>query len=115
MPLLARWPEHIRAGSTSAALLAHLDMAASFAALVGETIPVGQCADSVNVLPALLGQSQTGLRVGDSRRRHKRSVCTAGSAIGNTFRPAVVSTGLPKAEQERKLRPDRNFTISAPI
>ncbi len=60
VPLLARWPGHIPAGSTSPALLAHVDMAATFAALVGEKIPADQCIDSQNVLPALVGQSQAG-------------------------------------------------------
>jgi arylsulfatase A-like enzyme len=60
VPFLARWPGTIKPGSTSAALLAHLDMPASFAALVGAKIPAGQCSDSVNVLPALLGRSPQG-------------------------------------------------------
>lgn len=60
VPFLARWPGHIQAGSTSGALLAHLDMAASLAALTGARIPPGQCVDSVNILPALLGNSAVG-------------------------------------------------------
>lgn len=40
--------------------MAHLDMAATLAALVGVSIQAGQCADSVNVLPALLGESRVG-------------------------------------------------------
>lgn len=60
VPFLARWPGHIPAGTTSAALMAHLDMAATLAALAGAKIPAGQCIDSVDVLPALLGQSTTG-------------------------------------------------------
>lgn len=60
VPFLARWPGHIAPGSTSQALLAHLDMAATFAALTGVQIPEGGCRDSVNVLPALLGQSPAG-------------------------------------------------------
>ena len=60
VPFLARWPGHIKAGSTSSALMAHLDMPATFAALTGVKIPTGQCRDSVNVLPALLGESSTG-------------------------------------------------------
>ncbi|HEY6166747.1 MAG TPA: arylsulfatase [Verrucomicrobiae bacterium] len=60
VPFIARWPGHIKPGTESAALMAHLDMPATFAALVGAKIPAGQCADSVNVLPALLGQSKTG-------------------------------------------------------
>ena len=60
VPFIARWPGSIKAGSQSGALLAHLDMPATFAALVGAKIPAGQCADSVNVLPALLGKSPVG-------------------------------------------------------
>ena len=40
--------------------MAHLDMAATFAALVGTEVPAGQCRDSINVLPALLGKSAIG-------------------------------------------------------
>lgn len=60
VPFLARWPDRIKPGTTSAALIAHLDMPASLAALVGETVPPGQCADSVDVLPALVGESSRG-------------------------------------------------------
>jgi arylsulfatase A-like enzyme len=56
VPLIARWPGHIQPGSTSGELMAHLDFPATFAALVGAQVPAGQCRDSVNVLPALLGQ-----------------------------------------------------------
>jgi arylsulfatase A-like enzyme len=60
VPFLARWPGQIAAGTTSNALIAHLDLAATFAALTGARIPAGQCLDSVNVLPALLGKSAVG-------------------------------------------------------
>jgi arylsulfatase A-like enzyme len=60
VPFLARWPGHIQADSTSSAMFAHLDMPATFAALVGETVPAGQCIDSQNMLPALLGKSAVG-------------------------------------------------------
>jgi arylsulfatase A-like enzyme len=60
VPFLARWRGHIQPRSTSGALLAHLDMAATFAALVGVEVPAGQCLDSINVLPALLGKSTSG-------------------------------------------------------
>ena len=62
VPFIARWPGKIKAGSESAALLAHLDMPATFTALVGAKIPAGQCEDSVNVLPALLGETKTSAR-----------------------------------------------------
>jgi arylsulfatase A-like enzyme len=52
----------IKAGTESAALMAHLDMPATFAALVGSKIPAGHCSDSINVLPALLGETKTSAR-----------------------------------------------------
>ena len=60
MPMLARWPGRIAAGSTSPALLSHLDMPATFARLAGATIPPGQCRDSIDVSAALLGKSPQG-------------------------------------------------------
>jgi arylsulfatase A-like enzyme len=56
VPFIARWPGHIKPGTTSGALIAHLDLLRSFAALTDTPVPQGQAIDSVNVLPALLGQ-----------------------------------------------------------
>jgi arylsulfatase A-like enzyme len=58
VPFIARWPGRIKAGTESAALIAHLDMPATFAALTGVKIPDGGCRDSINVLPVLLGETQ---------------------------------------------------------
>jgi len=41
-------------------LVSQVDFTASFAALTGQKIPTGDARDSENVLPALLGESQTG-------------------------------------------------------
>ena len=62
VPFIARWPGRIKAGSESAAIMTLLDMPATFAALVGSGIPTGQCTDSINVLPALLGETNTSAR-----------------------------------------------------
>ncbi len=59
VPFIARWHGKIKAGSESSALIAHLDLPATFAALTGAKIPEGACRDSVNVLPALLGESKS--------------------------------------------------------
>jgi arylsulfatase A-like enzyme len=59
VPFIARWPGHIKAGGESNAMIAHLDLPRTFAALTGVTIPPGGCGDSINVLPALLGQSNS--------------------------------------------------------
>jgi len=56
VPFLARWPARIRPGTTSDALIAHLDMPATFAAITGVPVPAGQCRDSFNLLPAMLGE-----------------------------------------------------------
>lgn len=60
VPFIARWPARIKAGTENSALLAHLDMPATFAALTGVALPADAAVDSFNVLPALLGESQTG-------------------------------------------------------
>ncbi|MFM1769158.1 MAG: hypothetical protein RJA22_1687 [Verrucomicrobiota bacterium] len=56
VPFLARWPGRIPAGTTSGALLAHVDALATFASLIGQKAPANAGPDSINVLPALLGQ-----------------------------------------------------------
>lgn len=60
VPFIARWPAKIKAGTESAALIAHVDMPATFARLNGVSLPADGCLDSFDVLPALLGESQTG-------------------------------------------------------
>ncbi|MGC3970384.1 MAG: sulfatase-like hydrolase/transferase [Pirellulales bacterium] len=55
VPLLARWPKHVPAGSECDALTAGLDFFAAFAALVNQNMPSDGAGDSFNMLPALLG------------------------------------------------------------
>jgi arylsulfatase A-like enzyme len=59
VPFLASWPSEIRPG-VSDALVCHIDLFASLAALVGEEVPKGGGPDSENVLAALLGKSPVG-------------------------------------------------------
>ena len=59
VPLIARWPGHVKQG-VSNALVCHVDFLASFAALTGQTLPEDSAPDSFNVLDALLGQLPTG-------------------------------------------------------
>jgi len=56
-PFLARWPGHIKPGSTSGALIGHIDALATFAALTGQPLDPAAGPDSFNVLPALLGET----------------------------------------------------------
>ena len=59
-PFIVRWPKHMLPGATSNALICQIDLLASLAALVNQKLPNHAAPDSVNVLPALLGQSQEG-------------------------------------------------------
>ena len=62
VPFIARWPGKIDAGSTSDQLISNIDMLATLAALTGGTVKQGQARDSVNVLPALIGNPAEQLR-----------------------------------------------------
>ena len=59
MPFVVRWPGRVKAG-VSPALISQVDLAASLAALARVPLPDGAAPDSINVLPALLGDSVTG-------------------------------------------------------
>ncbi len=54
VPFIAHWPGHIPTGD-SGALICHVDMLASFAALTGQKLIEAAGPDSFNILPALLG------------------------------------------------------------
>ncbi len=55
VPFIARWPGHVQTG-TSDALICHVDMLATVAALTGQKLPAEAGPDSFNILPALLGE-----------------------------------------------------------
>lgn len=59
VPFIVRWPARIRPG-VSDALVSQVDLFASFASLIGQTLPEAAAPDSVSLLPALLGKSATG-------------------------------------------------------
>ena len=56
LPFLARWPSRIPPGLSSAQTLSHADLLASFAAMLGATLPEGAGEDSCDMHAALLGQ-----------------------------------------------------------
>ena len=62
VPFIARWSGHIKAGTTSNQLISGVDMLATFAALLDEPLAADQLADSVDVLPALIGDPEIPLR-----------------------------------------------------
>jgi len=56
MPFLARWPGKIEAGTTSGETIAHVDLMATVAGLLGAKLPDNAGEDSFNILPALVGE-----------------------------------------------------------
>ncbi len=59
IPWIVRWPGHIRPGTISDALICQVDMVATLGALAGHRLPPDAGPDSMNVLPALLGEAKT--------------------------------------------------------
>jgi arylsulfatase A-like enzyme len=55
MPFIASWPGVVEAGSTSEQMISNTDMLATFADLVGETLPIDAGEDSYSFLNALYG------------------------------------------------------------
>lgn len=62
VPMMLRWPGHVKKDAVSGALIGQVDLCASLAALTGQSMPASAAPDSVNVMPALLGQTQTARR-----------------------------------------------------
>ncbi|MCW4463847.1 arylsulfatase [Sphingomonas sp. BT-65] len=60
VPMIVSWPGQVRAGHVSRAVISHVDLIATLAALVGQSLPADQAVDSFDLLPALLGQSERG-------------------------------------------------------
>ena len=55
VPFIARWPGHVQQGASDA-LICHVDMLATAAALTGQKLADTAGPDSFNILPALLGE-----------------------------------------------------------
>lgn len=62
VPMIARWPRHIRADAISDALISQVDFLSTFAHLTEQKPSMATAADSVDVLPAMLGHSKTARR-----------------------------------------------------
>lgn len=59
VPFIARWPGRVKAGTTNDETICLSDLLATSAALVGAKLPENAGEDSVNFLPALLGENRT--------------------------------------------------------
>lgn len=60
MPFIARWPNGVRAGTTSKQLVCFTDLLATFADITGAKLPSDAGPDSFSFLPALTGKKPTG-------------------------------------------------------
>ena len=60
VPMMLRWPGHVKPDSVSPALLSHVDFFASLADLTGGRPAAGAAPDSVDMLPAMLGRDRKG-------------------------------------------------------
>ena len=58
VPFLARWPEKIKAGTSSEETICLTDLMATAAAIIGKEVPKNSAEDSYNILPALLGEAR---------------------------------------------------------
>jgi arylsulfatase A-like enzyme len=58
-PFVVRWPKRVKPG-TSDALVCQIDLLASLATLTGQKLPDAAGPDSMDVLPALLGEAKQG-------------------------------------------------------
>jgi arylsulfatase A-like enzyme len=101
-PFITRWPGKIPVG-TSDKIVCTIDLATSLAKLTGAEIPENGCLDSLDVLPALLGQASAigrsellqqdnggakmGLRIGDWKLIHSNKQGGWGAVISRKKMP----------------------------
>ena len=60
MPFIVRWPDQVKAGTESDQLVCFTDLLATFADVLGVTLPEGAGPDSFSFLPAMTGDQATG-------------------------------------------------------
>jgi arylsulfatase A-like enzyme len=60
MPLAARWPGRIKAGSVTSEMICFTDMMATFAEIAGAKLPENAGDDSLSILPLLQGGGAAG-------------------------------------------------------
>ncbi|MEO2089754.1 MAG: arylsulfatase [Gemmataceae bacterium] len=58
VPFVVRWPGKVKADTTCDEVVCHVDLMATLAAVLGVKLPADAGVDSVNILPALLGDER---------------------------------------------------------
>jgi arylsulfatase A-like enzyme len=112
VPLIVNWPGHVKAG-VSDAMVDQVDFAASFAAMVGQSLGHDDAPDSLNMLAALIGDSQMGRQSLVEHAQPKRIALRHGvwkyipPTDGLALIPATnTETGFSKQEQLYDLASD---------
>ncbi len=103
VPFIASWPGRIAPG-VSDALICHVDMLASFAALTGQTLAEADGPDSFNVLPELLGEKRQ-----KPCRDHLVVQNNTGGAVALRVGPWKYIPGAPggRAARRKKAEPGK--------
>ena len=81
VPMIVSWPGHVREGHVSEALVDHVDMVASLAALVGQALPQDAAVDSFDMLVPLMGRSERGR---DHVVEDTKLMVTTGSTVASS-------------------------------
>ncbi len=103
VPLIVSWPQEVKQGKTSHALISQIDFLSSLAGLVHATEPKGSDPDGRNHIDALLGKDKKGRDyVIEQSNTHVLSVRTAHwKYIEPSAGPAMIQWG-PKVETGNK-------------
>lgn len=112
MPLIVRWPGHVKSGSTSDQLASLTDVMATLAAVTGAKLPHNSAEDSFNLLPVLEGKATAqvrpylltqafgGQRTLSIRRGSWKYIDHRGSGGNNYANPELKRFALPEAAPE---------------
>lgn len=112
VPLIVRWPGHVKGGSTSDQLASLTDVMATLAAVTGAELPHNSAEDSFNLLPVLeskatapirpylLTQAFGGQRTLSIRRGTWKYIDHRGSGGNNYANPELKRFALPEVSPE---------------
>ncbi len=109
IPLIARWPGRVQAGTSSDQLVCLGDLLATCAEIVGEKLPDNAGEDSVSILPALLGKADHPLRealvhhsihgrFAIRQGRWKLELCPGSGGWSKPGDPEAKKQGLPEVQ-----------------
>lgn len=112
VPLIVRWPGHVKSGSTSDQLASLTDVMATLAAVTGAELPYNSAEDSFNLLPVLEGKATApvrpylltqafgGQRTLSIRRGSWKYIDHRGSGGNNYANPELKRFALPEVAPE---------------